>query len=245
MSIDALLKSYPRERPPLSPAHAEVYAEQYKINREGATAMDGAAQKLEEWMHRRVADYPGGPVLELGAGTLNHLRFETTDAAYDIVEPFKLLYEGKPTASRVRHFYDTSADVPPTARYRRILSIAVLEHLPELPVDVARSALLLAEDGVFQAGIPSEGGLLWWAGWRFATGLAYWRRTGLDYGVVMRHEHVNDAKDIIAVVRHFFEDVTLKRFPTPFHQLSFYTYLEARRPRIDVARAFLERSAPA
>ena len=55
----------------------------------------------------------------------------------------------------------------------------------------------------------------------------------------MRHEHVNNANEIIAIVRHFFEDVRIRRFPTPFHHASFYSYLEAQRPRRDLASAFL------
>jgi hypothetical protein len=231
-SVEAILGSYPRSRPPLTPAHEKVYAEQYKINRDGATTIDGAAQKLEEWMHRKIAAVEGAPVLELGAGTLNHLRFEREGEAYDVVEPFRALYEGRPVTARVREFFDGAQDVPLDHQYKRIISVAVLEHLPDLPADVARSALLLDDAGVFQAGIPSEGGFLWWMGWRFAT--------GLDYGVLMRHEHINDAKTILAVTRHFFEEVRVSRFPTPLHQLSFYTYLEARKPRRDVAQAYLD-----
>jgi SAM-dependent methyltransferase len=240
MAIEALLGSYPRNRPPLSAAHEAVYAEQYKLNREGGSVADGAAQKLEQWMHHKVAACSGGPILELGAGTLNHLRFETNSEAYDIVEPFRELFDGKPELARVRNSYESVQDIPAANSYRRIISIAVLEHLTDLPRDVARSAQLLAPDGVFQAGIPSEGGFLWWLGWRGATGLAYYLRTGLDYGVVMRHEHVNRAREIEAVIRHLFADVSVRRYPTPFHQLSFYAYLEARRPRLDRAQQLLD-----
>lgn len=241
-AVEGLLATYPRTRPSLSDAHSKVYAEQYRINRDGDTVVDGAAQKLEEWMHRQVARKSGGPILELGAGTLNHIRFESGSGPYDVVEPFKALYEGRSEAAKVRNFFDRAQDVPADRSYRRIISIAVLEHLPDLPGDIARSALLLENEGVFQAGIPSEGGFLWWAGWRFSTGIAYFLRTGLDYGVVMRHEHLNDAPTILSVVRHFFDEVSVKRFPTPFHQLSFYAYVEGRGPRREVARRFLDKA---
>ena len=89
---------------------------------------------------------------------------------------------------------------------------------------------------VFQAGIPSEGGLLWGLGWRFSTGISYFLRTGLDYGVVMRHEHLNTAAEITAIVGHLFDDVRLKRFPLPGHHLSLFTYIEAQSPRYDRCR---------
>lgn len=243
MDIDALLRSYPRTRAPLSPAHERIYAEQYRLNRDGARPVENMAQRLERWMHHQVANVGGGPILELGAGTLNHRCYEQPDVEYDVVEPFHALFEGRPEVRQVREFFNTTASIPPERRYRRIISIAVLEHMTNLPADVAEAALRLEPDGVFQAGIPSEGGFLWWMGWRFSTGISYYLRTRLDYGVVMRHEHVNSAPDILAIVRHFFHDVRLKRFPFPGHHLSFYTYLEARRPRPDVCRKFRSVSA--
>jgi hypothetical protein len=239
-STELAFPDYPRTRPPLTEAHAKIYAEQYRINRDGETLADGASQKLEEWMHRRIARVSGVPVLELGGGTLNHLRFESGASPYDVVEPFTELYSGRPECNSVRAFFDSAQEVPSDNRYKRIISVAVLEHLPDLPADLAKCALLLERDGVFQAGIPSEGGFLWWFGWRFSTGLAYYLRTGLDYGVVMRHEHLNDASEILAVVKYFFDDVKVVRFPTPFHHLSFYAYLEARGPKRGRAEQFLE-----
>lgn len=229
-TVAMLLSSYPRPRPPLTPAHEKVYADQYRLNREGGAAMESIAQRLERWMHRRVASLREGPVLELGAGTLNHRRYEDPSIDYDVVEPFRELYAGRPESKSVRAFYDSVVDVPADRRYARIISIAVLEHMENLPRDVATAALHLDERGVFQAGIPSEGGFLWGAAWRLSTGVSYYLRTGLDYGTLMRHEHLNSAPEIIAILRYLFADVRLNRFPLPLHHASFYTYVEAREP---------------
>ena len=242
-SIAALLESYPRRRPPLTPAHEEIFAQQYRINREGSGAVEGLAQRLERWMHARVAELPGGPILELGAGTLNHLRYESPDDAYDVVEPFHELFAGRPEMGRVRSFFDDVGDIPADRSYHRIVSVAVLEHLTDLPRDLAGATLHLRPDGAFQAGIPTEGGLLWWIGWRFSTGISYRLRTGLDYGVVMRHEHVNRAPEILALLRHLYGNVRIRRFPFPGHHASFYTYVEARAPDHDRCRQLLGRSA--
>ncbi len=239
--IEALLSTYPRTRKPLPDSHKAIYEAQYRINRDGAQPVEALAQRLERWMHRRVASQRGGPVLELGAGTLNHVKFESESAPYDIVEPFRALFEGRPERSRIRNVFSDISEIPPGDRYKRCISIAVLEHLTNLPSDVAVSALHLEDDGIFQAGIPSEGGWLWWLGWRGATGVSYRLRTGLDYGYVMRHEHVNTANEIVAVVRHFFREVRLSRFPAPGHHASFYTYIEARAPDVVKARNFASR----
>lgn len=234
MEIVKLLDTYPRKRPSLSSRHERIYAEQYQLNRDGARPIENLAQRLERWMHRRVAGIRGGPILELGAGTLNHRRYEHTEAiAYDVVEPFRELYAGRSESKEVNAFYDNVADISRDRRYRRIISIAVLEHMVDLPGDVAEAGLRLDDGGVFQAGIPSEGGFLWWMGWRFSTGISYYLRTGLDYGVVMRHEHVNTASEIMAVVRYLFRDVLVSRFPLPWHHASFYAYIEARNPSLE------------
>ena len=235
----SLLSTFPRERPPLTAAHQAVYAREYKLNRDGALAAAGLAQRLERWMHRQVAAGAGGATLELGAGTLNHLPHEPEQGDYDIVEPFADLYENHPALPRIRRVYDDLSEIPDDTRYRRIISIAVLEHMVDLPRELARAGLLLDEGGAFQAGIPSEGGLAWWLGWRCTTGVSYWLRNRLDYGILMRHEHVNNAAEIVLLIRHFFEDVRIKRFPLPFHQLSFYTYIAARKPNVNRCRDYL------
>lgn len=239
VDIPALLKSYPRQRPPLSDAHKAAYKQEYRLNREGVSTVGGIAIKLEAWMHRRVSRVGSGAVLELGAGTLNHLAFEADNPAYDAVEPMAFLYEGSERRQRVRDIFPTVQDVPGDRRYGRIISVAVLEHMCDLPRDVARAALAMDEGAHFLAGIPSEGGLAWGLAWRMTTGVSYRLRTGLDYKVQMRHEHINTAPEIIAVLRHLFENVSVARFPLPVHHLSFYTVITATAPRLDRCRDVL------
>ena len=113
-------------------------------------------------MHRRVAmGGVAGPVLEIGAGTLNHVPHESAylkDWGYDVVEPQRHLYEDSPHRGVVRDFYDDITDVPADRRYARIVSVAVLEHVADLPGVLARCRELLLPGGLTQHGIPSEGG---------------------------------------------------------------------------------------
>ncbi len=240
-TIEALLDAFPKKRPPLSPAQQAIAFEAQKMNREGRNWATKASRNLEKWMHRRVAVPRQGNILEIGAGTLNHLPFERGVAAYDAIEPDDRLYADSPLCQNVRHFYRDITQVPTDRRYDRIVSVAVLEHLTDLPMCLARSALLLNQNGVFQAGIPSEGGFLWGLAWRTTTGVAYRLRTGLDYAERMRHEHVNSAREILALSRYFFRDIDVRLFPLPLFHLSFYHYFEAREPRLERARGYLDR----
>ncbi len=237
MDIGQLLSSYPRRRPPLPAPYQRVYEEEYRLNRSGEGPVYGLVKLLESWMHRRIARVPGpARILELGAGGLNHLDYEPDAAAYDIVEPVRIAYAGSARLGRVRTVFDDVADIPVDTRYDRVLSIAVLEHQADLPGIIARTGLLLAPGGRFQAGIPTEGGLLWYLAWRFGTGLAYRRRTGLSYGPLMRHEHINRADEIETLVRHFFGRVSIQRFPMPFRHASIYSYIEGESPVLDRCR---------
>jgi SAM-dependent methyltransferase len=226
----ALLRRFPKHRPPLPEPHRNRYVLDYRDNRQGRAGIARFVAKLEAWMHRVVAAVDGTTILELGAGTLNHLPFEPAANLYDVIEPFHQLWADSPHKGDVDHFYDDIRDIPQNARYDKIISIAVLEHLTDLPDVVAICAQHLAPGGAFVAGFPSEGGVGWYSAWRFGTGAAYRLRTGLSYVPLMRHEHVNNAQEIESIVRLFFHTTALRRYPLPFFQTSLYSVITAREP---------------
>jgi len=239
LSSEALLATYPRSRPALSPEQQASYVEHYRWNRAGEQGLPRTVAKLESWMHRRVSEgITDGNLLEIGAGNLNHAPYIPGPCTYDAVEPFRGLWEDSPYRSRVRQFYSDLQEVPQSASYGCIFSVAVLEHLTDLPFILARAGLLLREGGTFRAGFPSEGGLLWGLAWRFTTGIEYRLRRGLNYGEIMRHEHLNTAGEILQLLHHFYEQVEVARFPWPTDHLSFYTAAIARAPRLERCRRF-------
>ncbi len=212
-----MFEQFPKRRPALPAGIAEIYTAQYKSNRAGRTAASSLAQKAEAWMHRQVAhDLAAKPAgqstLEIGAGTLNQMAHEPESGPYDIVEPFKDLYTGSPFLPRVRNIYADIAQVPDTMRYHRITSVATFEHICNLPQVVAKAGRLLEPDGTLRAAIPSEGTPLWILGWKLTTGLEFRLKRGLDYGALMKHEHVNTAREIEQVLRYFFTAVESRVF---------------------------------
>ncbi len=237
-----ILSRFPKTRPALPAAYQAIYEAQYKENREGESTAASLAQRLESWMHHQVAAdskaMASHATLELGAGTLNQLPYEAQAQAYDVVEPFTALFEGSPRLDRVRDVYADIAEIPEDRRYGRIISVAVLEHIADLPQVLARSARMLEADGVFRAAIPAEGGFLWKLGWSLTTGLEYRLRHGLDYGVMMAHEHLNTAAEIEALVSALFGEVKIRSFGIG-RQLSLYRFIEARRPDLKLAASWL------
>jgi hypothetical protein len=243
MASDNPFSKFPRQRPELPPEYAAIYLQHYRNSREGNSQILGLAQYAERWMHKKVAedvrDTEPRATLEIGAGNLNQLPYEPHSAPYDIVEPFRQLYESSPHLGRIRTIYDNISDIPAGTRYERITSVAVLEHICDLPVLVASSALLLTSGGTFRAGIPSEGTILWRLGWQTTTALDFRARYNLDYKVLMRYEHVNRANEIEEVLRYFFAHTRTSVFGL-IRSLSFYQFFACSKPRLDRCDAYLK-----
>jgi hypothetical protein len=235
-----VFSNFPKIRPALPPEYVAIYAKQYKQNREGSSMASGLAQKMESWMHRLVAaDHAADKrTLEIGAGTLNHLPYESDVAHYDIVEPFEYLFETSPARDRITNIYSDISAIPSGAEFDRIISIATFEHICELPSVVARCGMLLATSGNLRVGIPSEGTILWKLGYKLTTGLEFRRKYGLDYDVLMRHEHVNTAAEIENVLRYFFSKIERKVFGL-MPALSLYQFFRCSEPILERCEEYL------
>ena len=240
-----MFAQFPKSRRPLPEEYRRILQSHYLENREGR-GFSSLVHAMESWLHRAVARPQGepdfsGPVLEIGAGTLNHLEYEKDlSRGYDVVEPENYLLNHVPgRRDRVRSVFQDIREVPLQARYSRIVSIATLEHLTDLPVVVARCGQILDREGLFQAAIPSEGSVLWKIGYTLTNGIAFRLRYGLDYEVIMRHEHVNFADEIEHVLRYFFDRVSCEFFG-PHKSFSFYRAYQCRGPKTAVCADFLK-----
>ncbi len=199
-----ILHKFPKKRPPLSDELQKIYHEHYKANREGETTASFVATTLEKWMHIKIAESKAeGSILEIGAGTLNHIPYENNFTSYDIVEPYEGLYKGSRNLRHVRYIYNNIIDLP-KAQYDRILSIAAFEHICDLPDLVNQCRNLLKPDGVLQVAIPSEGTPLWYLAQLIGTGLEFRLKYQLDYFELIRHEHVNTAEEVTEILKLVF-----------------------------------------
>lgn len=241
MKNQNIIDSFPRKQSLLPEAYQKVYSTHYKSNREGESTASSLAQKMEAWMHKKVAaDLKNSNsqirTLEIGAGTLNQLKYEPS-TTYDIIEPFKELFEGSKYLNRINTIYSDIREIKNTS-YDRITSIAVFEHIAELPFVVAKSCLLLNNGGCLRTAIPNEGTLLWKMGWMFTTGLEFKLKYNLKYSTLLYHEHINNANDIEAVLKYFYSDI--KCYVFGIHKtLGFYRYYECKNPKINVAEKYL------
>lgn len=226
-NIEEYLKRFPKVRSKLPPSYQKIYENEYKDNRNGIGFIGKLKLKLEDWMHIKIANLPKKNILEMGAGTLNHIKFEKNYSSYDIVEPMSFLYENSKFINNINNIYSSSKEIPKDKIYNNIISTAVFEHITDLPSELLRLTNRLNKDGIMQISIPTEGGFLWYLSWRFITGTSFYLKYKLDYKILMKYEHVNNAQEIEALIKFLFNNVKIIRFPFNLFHFSFYTYIEA------------------
>ena len=80
MSQSSVLDKFPKKRIELPEAFQKIYNQHYLSNREGKYKTTSLSQKLESWMHKKVAEdvvksKEQFSTLEIGAGNLNQLKY--------------------------------------------------------------------------------------------------------------------------------------------------------------------------
>ena len=70
--------------------------------------------------------------------------------------------------------------------------------------------------------------------------MSFWLRNKIPYGVLMRHEHINSLAEIESIIKFFFKEVRISRYPLPFVHVSLYSYIEASSPNVEAAKLYLK-----
>jgi hypothetical protein len=219
--INKLLNRFPKKRPNLSLKVKKLFNKFYKKNRENLIS-----QYFESWMHRAIKKIKKkNTTLEIGAGTLNHINYENLSlTSYDIIEPKKYLYKNNIKRFKLRKIFK-NLNKTKNNYYDRIISIAVLEHLVDLPFFLAESAKKLKKKNSYQShSIPCEGYFAWGTSWYLFNFLKVRIKTGRSFKEIQKHEHVNSAKEILKIINYFYKKVRVKySYPTYFlPHFSFY-----------------------
>ncbi len=241
MKAQEILNRYPKIRPELPKAYQDIYDLHYKRNRQGKTKATSLSMKMEEWLHKVVAEDVQNKALdtlEIGAGTLNQLDYEKNNAVYDIVEPYQHLYFDSPHLKKIRNIYKDISEVSKENKYDRIIAVATFEHILNLPEVIAHTALLMKENGSLRISIPNEGTIMWKLGTKF-TGFEFKKMYGLQYQVLLDHEHVNTADEIETCLKAFYNKVKVRSFGLN-RTFSFYRYLECTEPNTEAAKKYLD-----
>lgn len=227
--ITKIFKIYPKKRPPLDKALQKIFNFEYKKNRTNLLS-----QLSESWLHFSIRGrkQSGTNTLELGAGTLNHLKYEKLEnKIYDVIEPKKFLYANSKYKKKVCKFYSSIKKVPENY-YDRIISCATLEHLEDLPYFLFISAKKMKKNGYQSHSIPCEGYPTWNFVWWFFSGIIFRLRTGFSFRHIQKYEHLNNHDEIVKLIRFFYKEYKISySYPSYFSPyLSFYANITFCNP---------------
>lgn len=237
-----MFDNFPKTRSNLPKRYIDIYNEHYHDNRIGKGGATKYSNMMERWLHRKVAnnsECKPNSILEIGAGTLNQLDYEVSFQNYDIVEPFKLLYEKSNNINKINNIYDDIQDIENSKKYNKISSIATFEHILDLPKVVALTCLHLEKGGSLLTAIPNEGSWLWKLAYSLTTGIEFRFKYGLDYSVLMNYEHVNNADEIEEILTYFYDENNCNVFGIN-KNISLYRFYNSQKPNISRAKEYLE-----
>tara|TARA_Y200000002_G_scaffold16174_1_gene12647 strand:+ start:230 stop:973 length:744 start_codon:yes stop_codon:yes gene_type:complete len=225
MKIFNLIKKYPKKRAILPLRLRAIFKNFYLENRDNFFS-----QLSEKWLHTSINDrWKKNVTLEIGAGTLNHLKYEAKKE-YDVIEPKKFLFKKSKYKKLINKTY-LDINKCKNYHYDRIISCAVLEHLTNLPDYLYSSSFKIKKKGYQQHSIPCEGYPMWNIAWFVFSGIIFRIKYGYSFKYIQKHEHLNNFDEIVSLINFFYKNVETK-FSYPFYNkyLSFYSNIKFSNP---------------
>ncbi len=152
-----------------------------------------------------------GRVLEVGAGTGEHLKFvRHTFGEYILsdLDPRTLDIAKHKLAhisnGNVTFDVQSGSELAyPDNTFDRVVAIHVLEHIYQPHLALKEWRRVLKHGGLMSIVIPTDPGIAWRLGRLFGPRDNAIAR-GMDYDYVMAREHVNSCNNLIAFLRHYF-----------------------------------------
>lgn len=152
----------------------------------------------------REFDFPGYTVVDLGCGKGEHFPYIKNaniigiDILPEMLHNAEKKYPGRAELRRESIFNLSFED----CSQQSIISFGTLEHLTPLEDAVKEISRVLADDGEFIFGIPTEG-FLYRMG-RLSVKRHVENATGVDYDALLSKEHVNRCSDILVALKNYF-----------------------------------------
>lgn len=173
--------------------------------------------------HRQVEQHvslpAGASILEVGAGTGEHLPYVAQDfGRYVMVDlsapPAAPSWGDDPRIEWVTG--DISAELPIEGTFDRVISMCVFHHLADPEGAMSNIRTWLKPGGVFTLFLPSDPGLLNRVNRRLFV-MPKARRLGFDqYELMAAQEHRNHYWSLRSLLLDHFHDYTIKRRYKPF-----------------------------
>ncbi len=206
--------SWPKERAPLTDEQSAIMKDWiHEFLTTVKSSRFGWVSRFDHTFPARSAS-SALRTLEIGAGTGTHVQFESS-GEYVALEASDQLAAQIPQRDGLSVVVaDCEQRLPwDDDSFDRVLAIHVLEHLYNLPAALEEVARVLRPDGVFIVVIPCEGGDLYSLGRRFTTKRMFEKRYNMPYEWMIRQEHCNTAREVLAELDRRFRVRARRFFP--------------------------------
>ncbi len=186
----------------------KLWEEQYANDQEGLYT-NPLIRFIFDIGHRYIARkgrFIVGNILDIGSGMGYHLKFEHLSAERRYV----CMDRDSNMLAKIEHPFvqkilGTCGAIPlPDKSMNLIIASHILEHLPALTSDLNEVKRVLKTDGKMIVVLPCDPGFLWKALTYFSPSRWRLKRLGIDYDVVMRHEHVNSHQKCVESLQEKF-----------------------------------------
>ena len=198
---------------------ADTYTDANYSSKLQAFVMDQSHKLVEKNFDKKIHFKS---VLEVGAGTCEHLQFvEHTFDQYimtdldqkplDIAK--KKLVDKFPKSIKFEKQNATKLDYPDDS-FNRVIGVHVLEHISQPHLAIKEWYRVLCDGGVMSILIPTDPGLAW----RLSRHFGPRRRAikkGMPYDYIMAREHVNPCNNLIALLNFYFPMAKVLWWPLP------------------------------
>lgn len=153
---------------------------------------------------------PIGKVLEVGAGSGFHFEFVRhpydeyvfTDISSGMLDIARERFGDRPGVRF--EIQDATQLTYEENSFDRLISVYNLEHLPHPHRVLKEWMRVVRPGGLISISIPLDGGLAWRLG-RFLTTRRSFASHGLNLDYIIAREHVNTGYNLIALIRHYFQ----------------------------------------
>jgi SAM-dependent methyltransferase len=139
-----------------------------------------------------------------------------------------------PGSRRISNYSIQSKTQFENSTFDRVLTVHVLEHLPNLPAALLEIIRILKDDGCFDVVIPCEGGLAYSIARKISAQRYFEKTFKMDYLPIVKSEHINTFPEIMAELKKYFKVEQSSFFPlkVPFYPINLCTAMRLTKIKI-------------